>query len=90
MVCVDMASGAPPPVRSLVGRFFDALGALLGTPEDAVPALEREITGLGPAQRNSMRLAAEVRDWALHRSRRARRKAARCAFEADLKAGKHN
>jgi len=89
-VRIDLPEPASPALLRFAGRFFDAWGELLGNPADAVPALERAISGLRPATRNRVRLAREVKEWAADLARQASREAARSAFEKDLEAGKRS
>ena len=90
VVRVNAPPGLRGKVRTLAGSYFDDGGLLLGSPADGIPALERAIAGLTPAQRRRVRLAREVSEWASALGRSRARDEARQDFLTAVNAGKRS
>jgi hypothetical protein len=86
-VRVAWPRAASRAVRAALAPFFDASGALLADPADAIPSLQRAVAALGaPAGR--IRLSRDAVDWTSTLCRVRERAQARAAFLQDVQDGK--
>ncbi len=80
----------PPGAAALVGGHFDAAGALLGDPLEALPELARAVAASRPAVRARVRLSRHLVAWVEDRRRRAAARQAREQLLAEVAAGRQS
>jgi superfamily II DNA or RNA helicase len=77
----------PPGTAALLGRHFDAAGALHGDPLEALPELARAVAASRLAVRARVRLSRHLVAWVEDRRRRAAARLAREQLLAEVAAG---